>query len=211
MLDEHGFSEAKLRRAYGRARNADIAAHIIGFVRQAALGDPLVPYETRVEFGPDPDRDVENLDGEAKAVAAPHRPGAEGSAGRRPGNPGEPAFASPGGFDTVDRRIRASTCSDVLTDLNKPSGAAPASRSIGAHMNPSADLVNRLWRLCAVLRKDGITYQQYVTELTYLLFLKMMAEQKREDGRIPARYRWGDLKSPSEPDRLQLYRRSSTI
>ena len=39
-------------------------------------------------------------------------------------------------------------------------------------MNPSADLVNRLWRLCAVLRKDGITYQQYVTELTYLLFLK---------------------------------------
>ncbi|MDE1905547.1 MAG: type I restriction-modification system endonuclease [Rhodospirillales bacterium] len=51
LLDEQGFSEASLRRAYGRARNADIAAHIIGFVRQAALGDPLVPYETRVENG----------------------------------------------------------------------------------------------------------------------------------------------------------------
>src|SRR5947209_13299570 len=49
-------------------------------------------------------------------------------------------------------------------------------------MNPASDLVNKLWRLCAVLRKDGITYQQYVTELTYLLFLKMMAEQKREEG-----------------------------
>lgn len=48
-LDAQGYSETHLRRAYGRARNADIAAHIIGFVRQAALGDPLVPYATRVD------------------------------------------------------------------------------------------------------------------------------------------------------------------
>lgn len=48
-LDEEGFSETHLRRAYGRVRNADIAAHIIGFVRQAALGDPLVPYTTRID------------------------------------------------------------------------------------------------------------------------------------------------------------------
>ncbi|AKI02260.1 helicase, type I site-specific restriction-modification system restriction subunit [Hoeflea sp. IMCC20628] len=49
LLDEKNFSESMLRAAYGKARNADIAAHIIGFVRQAALGDPLVPYATRVE------------------------------------------------------------------------------------------------------------------------------------------------------------------
>jgi type I restriction enzyme R subunit len=49
LLDERNYSEAMLRAAYGKARNADIAAHIIGFVRQAALGDPLVPYATRVE------------------------------------------------------------------------------------------------------------------------------------------------------------------
>lgn len=49
LLDEKNYSEAMLRAAYGKARNADIAAHIIGFVRQAALGDPLVPYATRVE------------------------------------------------------------------------------------------------------------------------------------------------------------------
>jgi type I restriction enzyme R subunit len=48
-LDEENYSESMLRAAYGKARNADIAAHIIGFVRQAALGDPLVPYEKRVE------------------------------------------------------------------------------------------------------------------------------------------------------------------
>ena len=49
LLDDKGFSETSLRTAYGRARNADIAAHIIGFIRQAALGDPLVPYPTRVD------------------------------------------------------------------------------------------------------------------------------------------------------------------
>lgn len=49
LLDEANYSEAMLRAAYGRARNADIAAHIIGFVRQAALGDPLVPYAERVD------------------------------------------------------------------------------------------------------------------------------------------------------------------
>ena len=60
-------------------------------------------------------------------------------------------------------------------------------------MNPSSDLVNKLWRLCAVLRKDGITYQQYVTELTYLLFLKMASERSEEDKLLPPLYRWGQL------------------
>lgn len=74
-------------------------------------------------------------------------------------------------------------------------------------MNPSADLVNRLWRLCALLRKDGVTYQQYVTELTYLLFLKMASEQK-DESRIPEKYRWTALKSASETEVLQRYRQA---
>lgn len=73
-------------------------------------------------------------------------------------------------------------------------------------MNPSSDLVNKLWRLCALLRKDGITYQQYVTELTYLLFLKMMAEKKMEEGRIPKGMRWRDLVSTEGVKQLALYR-----
>jgi type I restriction enzyme M protein len=77
-------------------------------------------------------------------------------------------------------------------------------------MNPASDLVNKLWRLCAVLRKDGITYQQYVTELTYLLFLKMMAEQKREQGRIPVGMRWHDLVVAEGVPQLSLYRRILT-
>ena len=36
------------------------------------------------------------------------------------------------------------------------------------------EIVAKLWNLCNVLRDDGITYHQYVTELTYILFLKMI-------------------------------------
>ena len=74
-------------------------------------------------------------------------------------------------------------------------------------MNPSADLVNKLWRLCALLRKDGVTYQQYVTELTYLLFLKMASEQK-DESRIPEQYRWSALKSANETEVLTRYRQA---
>ncbi|NIK47834.1 type I restriction-modification system endonuclease [Variibacter gotjawalensis] len=47
-LDLKGYSEANLRRAWADAKNEEIAASIIGFVRQAAIGDPLTPYADRV-------------------------------------------------------------------------------------------------------------------------------------------------------------------
>lgn len=72
-------------------------------------------------------------------------------------------------------------------------------------MNANA-IVQKLWRLCTVLRKDGITYQQYVTELTYLLFLKMMAERKRETGSLPKGMRWADLVQASGYKKLTHYR-----
>ena len=43
------------------------------------------------------------------------------------------------------------------------------------------DIVQKLWNLCNVLRDDGITYHQYVTELTYILFLKMINENGTEE------------------------------
>jgi type I restriction enzyme R subunit len=48
-LDAAGYSEATLRSAWRDATNQDIAASIIGYIRQAALGDALVPYEERVD------------------------------------------------------------------------------------------------------------------------------------------------------------------
>jgi len=47
-LDKLGYSETNLRRAWQDARNEDIAASIIGHIRQAAIGDPLIPYQERV-------------------------------------------------------------------------------------------------------------------------------------------------------------------
>ena len=39
-------------------------------------------------------------------------------------------------------------------------------------MSPS-DITNKLWNYCNVLRDDGMSYGDYVEQLTYLLFLKM--------------------------------------
>ena len=48
-LDRQQYSETNLRQAWKQAKNEDIAASIIGFVRQAALKEPLMPYEQRVD------------------------------------------------------------------------------------------------------------------------------------------------------------------
>lgn len=47
-LDAAGFTDVKIKRAWIDAKNEDIAASIIGYIRQAALGDALIPYATRV-------------------------------------------------------------------------------------------------------------------------------------------------------------------
>lgn len=48
LLDEEGFSEVKLRTAWKEKTNQEITASIIGFIRQQALGSPLISYEERV-------------------------------------------------------------------------------------------------------------------------------------------------------------------
>lgn len=48
-LAEQQFTDRVLHAAWKQARNEDIAATIIGYVRRMALGSPLVPYATRVE------------------------------------------------------------------------------------------------------------------------------------------------------------------
>ncbi|MCS7469561.1 type I restriction-modification system subunit M [Stieleria sp. ICT_E10.1] len=67
------------------------------------------------------------------------------------------------------------------------------------------DIVAKLWSMCHVLRDDGITYQDYVTELTYLLFLKMMKETN-EEGALPKGYRWDDLVGKEGIEQLNFYR-----
>jgi type I restriction enzyme M protein len=41
----------------------------------------------------------------------------------------------------------------------------------------SSQIVQKLWNYCKVLRDDGMSYGDYVEQLTYLLFLKMADER----------------------------------
>lgn len=54
-------------------------------------------------------------------------------------------------------------------------------------------IAKKLWELCNVLRDDGVTYHQYLNELTYILFLRL-SEVKKFDQDIPEHYRWSKLK-----------------
>jgi len=61
----------------------------------------------------------------------------------------------------------------------------------------SATIVQKLWNYCNVLRDDGMSYGDYVEQLTYLLFLKMADERSRppykQPSLIPEPYAWPAL------------------
>jgi len=64
--------------------------------------------------------------------------------------------------------------------------------------NESATIVQRLWNYCNVLRDDGVSYGDYVEQLTYLLFLKMADEQSKlpfggKSSPIPQGFDWKSL------------------
>ncbi|MFN2280069.1 MAG: N-6 DNA methylase, partial [Candidatus Promineifilaceae bacterium] len=61
--------------------------------------------------------------------------------------------------------------------------------------NQSSAIVQRLWNYCTVLRDDGLSYGDYVEQLTYLLFLKMAEERKMigQDSPIPEELSWSSL------------------
>ena len=63
----------------------------------------------------------------------------------------------------------------------------------------TAPIVSRIWSFCTTLRDDGVSYGDYLEQLTYLIFLKMADEYakppyKRDVG-IPAEFNWQSLKS----------------
>ena len=72
-------------------------------------------------------------------------------------------------------------------------------------MTTTTDIVQKLWNLCHALRDDGISYLQYTTELTYLLFLKM-AQETNTEGKLPAGYQWKDLTQLEGMEQLEFYR-----
>jgi type I restriction enzyme M protein len=103
----------------------------------------------------------------------------------------------------TDGRVRRRRLADKRRSVS--------SKAMNAVTRPTTnDIVGKLWGLCNLLKDDGVTYHQYVTELTYLLFLKMAKETETES-QVPAGYRWGSLLSVDPMDRLRAYRETLQV
>ena len=78
--------------------------------------------------------------------------------------------------------------------------------------NGSAAIVQKLWNYCNVLRDAGLSYGDYIEQLTYLLFLKMADERKQlqpeRAPHIPEGYEWSDLVN-LEGDALEIQYRKT--
>ena len=76
--------------------------------------------------------------------------------------------------------------------------------------NESATIVQRLWNYCDVLRDDGVSYGDYVEQLTYLVFLKMADEQTNppfnKPSLIPETLDWKSL-FEKDGDELEVHYR----
>ena len=77
-------------------------------------------------------------------------------------------------------------------------------------VNHSPQLVQKLWNYCNILRDDGLSYGDYVEQLTFLLFLKMADEQSRppfnKKSPIPEKYSWPELLK-RDGDELEIHYR----
>src|SRR5258705_11954441 len=77
-------------------------------------------------------------------------------------------------------------------------------------MTAPAALVQKLWNYCNILRDDGLSYGDYVEQLTFLLFLKMADEQSRppfnKRSPIPQGFDWASLLA-KDGDELEIHYR----
>ena len=73
----------------------------------------------------------------------------------------------------------------------------------GRRMN-TASIVSKVWSFCTTLRDDGVSYGDYLEQLTYLIFLKMADEYSKppynRNVGIPEAYNWQTLKSKKGAD-----------
>ncbi len=81
---------------------------------------------------------------------------------------------------------------------NERSGWACPCQALGEVMSTNTQyIVQKLWNYCNILRDDGMSYGDYVEQLTYLLFLKMAHERTQppynQPSRIPREYDWDSL------------------
>lgn len=90
---------------------------------------------------------------------------------------------------------------------------ASPNTSVNVPVNVPVNVIDKLWNFCNVLRDDGVSYGDYVEQLTYLLFLKMADETARlpkalrpQNGAdIPKDLDWSSLSGKSGEDLEKQY------
>ena len=77
-------------------------------------------------------------------------------------------------------------------------------------MTDASALVSKLWNYCNVLRDNGVSYGDYVEQLTYLMFLKMDDKQTKppfnRKSRVPSECNWESLRN-KDGDELEIHYR----
>lgn len=78
--------------------------------------------------------------------------------------------------------------------------------------NNAPAIVSRVWSLCDILRDDGVSYSDYLEQLTYLIFLKMAKEYSEPPYNqplwIPEEYDWDKLTDSSGPELETQYKKT---
>ena len=118
-LAGEGYDAERLSKAWSNKTNEEIAASIVGFIRQAALGEPLVPYEKRVMFALERIKQKHEFSAEQRRWI--ERIGKSLVANKTvpdPENLNHGAFTREGGFDRIDNRFFDGELADVLEAMN---------------------------------------------------------------------------------------------
>ena len=76
----------------------------------------------------------------------------------------------------------------------------------------TSTIISKVWGMCNPLRDDGVSYGDYLEQLTYLIFLKMSDEYSkppynRETG-IPVGYTWTDMNTLTGADLERQYKKT---
>ena len=76
----------------------------------------------------------------------------------------------------------------------------------------TSSIISKVWGMCNPLRDDGLSYGDYLEQLTYLIFLKMSDEYakppyKKESG-IPAGYTWQDMNTLTGSELEEQYKKT---
>ncbi len=76
----------------------------------------------------------------------------------------------------------------------------------------STTIVSKVWGMCNPLRDDGVSYGDYLEQLTYLIFLKMSDEYSKppykKDTGIPAGYTWSDMNTLKGAELEEQYKKT---